>query len=292
MWQASTAEPVRRIPVPAGARRIAVAVRDVDEDAAALTWAAFDAMARVDSVHVVHAYEPVRLDGCVWEPVLRERDKRRHLADRAAARAAQRLRASRDSFPVDSSAIGGTPEEVLCELSTVADLIVVGADRPSSPTSVHRVAEYLLGHTRCPVVCVPRGHRLPDDGAPVTVIGDDQGLPATALEFAAGYAQRHGVALQVSRAWSTLHEGDHPDTTWLAHQQEELDTELAGWREGHRDVAVSARIELDDDWLPRLAAYSALLVVPAAVLAVEGRGGDPAWLHCPTAVVPTARRAR
>lgn len=278
--------PASTAPADRRGRLIAVAVQDADRDAAALAWAAFDAVAGVDSVHVVHCYIPLHVDDCSWAPVTRARDDRRQAAKRIAATAVQRLRAMRPGLTVDGSAIAGLPSDVVIELSSVVDVVVVGADRPGRSIGTRHVALRVQEHARCPVVCVPAGHRLPDDGPPVTVVAGADGIPEAAMRFAAGYAHRHGVALQVSRAWADLHEGDRPGATWLAHQQEELDAQLASWRAAHPYVPISARIELEDDWLPGLAAHSGLLVVPGGSLAVDQRSADPAWLHCPTVVVP------
>jgi len=118
------------------------------------------------------------------------------------------------------------------------------------------------------------------------VVVDGSGLSAPVLLFAAAAARRHHVGLQVSRTWESLHEGSDPGPTWLAHQQEELDTQLADWRTALPDVAITARLELDAGWPARLRAGSSLLVAGAeAVTSLRSHGavrpGD-----CPIAMVP------
>lgn len=104
--------------------------------------------------------------------------------------------------------------------------------------------------------------------------------------FAADYAQRHGLTMQVALPWTALAADARPGVTWLAHQQEELDAQLASWRDRHPRVPIAARIELDDDWLTYLAAHSSLLVLPARALARDQRAADPIRLRCATVIVP------
>jgi hypothetical protein len=282
---------VRSLPVPLtswtrSTRFIAVGVRDRSHDAAALRWAADDAVAGLDSLHVVHAYVPLRLDGCAWDPVSRARDARYLAARRIAAQAVQHITTSHRGLRVSDSAIAGLPEDVLYELSSIVDVLVIGvigvigddADQPAHRELVERVQDA----ARCPVVTVP-SDALPGRDRPVTVVADEAGLPEAALTFAAEFAQRHDVALQVSRSWSSLHEGPPSSISWLAHQQEELDGQLADLRDQFPHLPIASRIELCDDWLPAIAAGSRLLVVDQeSVQLVRTRG----WLRCPLAVVP------
>jgi hypothetical protein len=185
-------------------RLIAVAVRDADEDVAVLAWAAFDSVAGVDAVHVVHCYTPIGLHDCYWTQVTRARDDRRRTANRIAAVAAARVRAAGRELVVDGSALAGPPADVLIELSSVTDVVVVGADAPADPAASRHVARTVQERAECPVVCVPAGYRPRADGTSVVVIADDSGIHEAAMRFAAAYAHRHRVALQVSRTWPSL----------------------------------------------------------------------------------------
>jgi hypothetical protein len=266
-------------------RIIAVGVRDHTYDAATLAWAEHEAVPGADALHLVHAYVPLRLDGCTWDPVRRERDARALLGRRVTAQAVQRARTACPGVLVDGSTIQGLPADVLHEFSAVADVLVIGDDS-IDPTEVRKIAWRVQDHARCPVVSVPRHYEPSKADEPVTVVVDETGLAESAMRFAAREAIRHDVTLQVSRSWTSLHEGDKDGATWLAHQQEELDSQVADWRDRYPQLPIVARIELDDDWLVRVAARSSLLVAPvrAAPLLRSGAGAS----GCPTAIVPRA----
>jgi hypothetical protein len=263
-------------------RVIAVGVRDHQYDATTLDWAEGDAVAGADALHLVHAYVPLRLDGCTWDRVRRERDARALLGRRVTAQALQRVRAARPDVVVDGSTIQGLPTDVLHEFSTIADLLVLGDDS-TAPDTVRRITWRVQDRARCPVVTVPHG-RLPAPDLPVTVVLGETGLSEPALRFAADAASRQHAVLQVSRSWTSLHEGEQPGPVWLAHQQEELDAQLADCRERYPALAVAARIELDDAWLSRLAHGSSLLVADVTAVHLLRSSAGPAG--CPIATVP------
>jgi hypothetical protein len=121
----------------------------------------------------------------------------------------------------------------------------------------------------------------------VSVVADERGLPQEALAFGAEAAARHGVGLEVSRAWSTLHESPPQNAAWLAEQQEELDAQLADWRTRYTALPVVARIELDDAWPERLRSASSLLVVPGYAAALLRERPPDRIASCPVAVVPS-----
>lgn len=275
---------------PAG-RLIAVGVRDPEYDAAALAWAVADAQADCDAVHVVHAYVPLRLEGCAWEPVARERDARYLTGSRVAARAVQTAVSLDPGLRTGGSTIAGLPEDVLIELSTVVDLLVVGDDSAAPPGS-RRIAWRVQDAAGCPVVAIPHGWRATALGHPVTLVVDELGIRPGAMRHAVSAALRRGSGLRVTRTWRSLHEDEQPSPGWLAHQQEELDTQLADWRERYPQLALTARIEFgEDDWLRPLAAASSLIVVDvrAAAAVRTMPAGHP--VLCPTVVAP-ARPAR
>jgi hypothetical protein len=269
-------------------RVIAVGVRDHEYDEATLSWVEREAVSACDAVHLVHAYVPLRLDGCTWDPVRRERDARALVGRRITSQAVQRVRAARPDVLVDGSTIQGLPEDVLQEFSTVVDLLVIGDDS-ALPSSVRKIAWRVQDHARCPVVTVPRGYRPACADEPVTVVLSETGLAEPVMRFGAQAATRHERTLQVSRSWTSLHEGERTGPTWLAHQQEELDGQLADWRERYPHLPIAARIELDDEWLTRLAQGSSLLVAGAAAAGLlrlaQGAAG------CPIAIVSSRPRS-
>jgi hypothetical protein len=268
-------------------RVIAVGVRDHAYDAATLSWAQAEATGGADALHIVHAYVPLRLDGCTWDPVRRQRDARALVGRRITAQAVQRARTARPDVLVDGSTILGLPADVLQEFSTVADLLVIGDDS-DLPEQVRKIAWRVQDHARCAVVTVPHTYRPTTIDEPVTVVLSESGLSEPVLRFGADAATRHNVTLQVSRSWTSLHEGARNGPTWLAHQQEELDGQLADWRERYPTLPIVARIELDDAWLSRVAGGSSLLVAGAGTAGVLRSPAGPTG--CPVAVVPSRPR--
>ena len=278
-------------PATSAPRLIAVGVRDPVHDTAALAWAAAEAAPGGDVVHIAHAYVPLRLQGCAWEPVARERDARYLAGSRIAARAVQTVASLDPGLRTAASTIAGLPDDVLIELSTVVHLLVIGDDS-AAPPDIRRIAWRVQDAASCPAVAVPQGWQPDPAGHPVTLVVDELGIRPAAMRFAVSAALRHGVGLRETRTWQSLHEDEEPSPDWLAHQQEELDTQLADWRARYPHLALTARIEFgEDDWLRPLAASSSLLVVDArAAAAVRTMpAGQP--VLCPTAVVP-ARRCR
>jgi hypothetical protein len=269
---------------PAPPRLIGVGIHDVVHDRATLEWAVADAAPAIDQVHVVHGYVPLRLDGCAWPPVSTVRDRRHGAATRVVAQAVQRAQEGHPRLEVGGSAIGGLPEDVLIELSHVVDLLVIGDDS-YDPLIARKITTRVQEHAHCPLVCVPRDYLPAAEPRPVTVVADDRGLLEPVLAFATSLARRHGVGLQVSRAWSSLHEGRVTGPGWLAEQQEELDTQLAGWRAACPDLPVTARLELGYSWLDRLRAASSVLVTSARAVDLVRSPSDPVHA-CPVAIVP------
>lgn len=269
---------------PLAPRLIGVGIHDVLHDRATIDWAVRDARAGRDVVHLVHAYVPLRLEGCAWGPVSTDRDRRHTAASRVVAQAVQRASEAHHGLEVGGSAIGGLPDDVLIELGSVVDLIVIGDDS-HDPLVARKISTRVQDHARCPIVSVPRDYFAGDDERPVTVVADDRGLVEPVMTFAADLARRRHRTLQVSRAWSSLHEGKVAGPGWLAEQQEELDEQLAGWRAAYPELAVTARLELGYSWLDRLRAVSSLLVTAARSVDLVRSPSDP--LHsCPIAVVP------
>lgn len=266
-------------------RRVVVAVRDYQHDHAAIDWALSHATPGVDNVHLIHAYPPLHLDGCHWPPVEHSRETRELAGRRVIAVALQRITAGHRALRPDGSAVAGTPEEVLAEISEVADLLVLGDDS-NDPETEHRITWRVQNAAHCPVVCVPISYRPAADAKPVTVVVDDQGLPDTAMVFGTEVALRAGVGLQVSRSWSALHEPLPETGEWLAEQQQELDAQLADWRQQYPALPLSARIELDDAWLGRLRRASNLLVAPTRSASLLRTAPIDLSHPCPVATVP------
>jgi hypothetical protein len=278
----------QRAEQPIRPRLIGVGVHDILHDRGTIEWAVDDAVPGRDSVHIVHAYIPLRLDGCAWSPVTTLRDRRHTVATRIVSQAVQRAiegaLEEHAGLEVGGSAIAGLPEDVLIELSSVVDLLVIGDD--SHDTLVTRkITSRVQDRVQCPIVCVPRNFRAQGDDRPVTVVVDEFGLCDDVMDFAAAEATRRDVTLQVSRAWSALHEGKVDGPGWLAEQQEELDEQLATWRTYHPQLAIAARLELGYSWLDRVRAISSLLVTASRSADLLRSPGETDHT-CPVAIIP------
>src|SRR3954469_25897594 len=219
---------------PLAQRLIGVGVHDVLHDRATVEWALDEAAPGRDVVHLVHAYVPLRLDGCAWAPVSTDRDRRHTAASRIVAQAVQRASEGHHALEIGGSAIGGLPDDVLIELGSVVDLLVIGDDSHDRLID-RKISSRVQAHARCPIISVPRDYFAPADDRPITVVVDEDGLAEQVMAFAADFARRRNRTLLVSRAWSSLHEGKLAGPRWLAEQQEELDGQLAGWRAAYPD---------------------------------------------------------
>src|SRR5262249_55736543 len=144
---------------------------------------------------------------------------------------------------------------------------------------------HLRRSAHCPVVCVPRGTEIFEQ-LPVTVVADDLGLSDEALQFAAQYAERHQVTLEIARTWRSLHRDVPAAPATLADEHTQLDAEVAGLRRSYPDLAVASRIELDESWLARARAHSSLVVVGRASAERLGMTSPLAEPLCPVAFIP------
>lgn len=269
---ASAAHPLGSATLPRAAadhRLIAVGVKDVRNDASALRWALYDARPGRDVVYVLHAHEPHgpghRRE---WNTVT------------AAIQLGSR---QRSSVAIIGSSAAGTAEHVLLAHAAGASELVVGDDELDVPR--RRVAAHLQRTAHCPVVCVPRGAEAIAD-LPVTVVADDLGLTGETLEFAAQYADRHEVTLDIVRSWHSLHCEGLPRPERLADEQAQLDGQLADIRIRHPHISVVSRIELDESWLPRVRRYSTLVVLARQTAARLGQNSPIARPLCPMAFIP------
>ncbi|MBN9621327.1 MAG: universal stress protein, partial [Actinobacteria bacterium] len=269
-------------PAEAAPRVIAVGVRDHEYDEAALRFAIAEARAGRDSLHVVHSYLPVRLDGCSWEPVQRARDARYVAGRRAVAQAVQRVREAAPGLAVDGSAVAGLPSDVLDEISAFVDLLVIGDDSAAPPGRVSgaRTTWWAQDAARCPVVSVPPG-RAVWSGRPVTVVLSEHGSTET-VRFAADWAEAHRAMLRISQPAEVTAVPE--SAAVLAASQEDLDIQACEWQRRCPGLGVVARIERDPQWLASVAARSSVLVVSARDAALVRRSG--VVLRCPTITVP------
>jgi nucleotide-binding universal stress UspA family protein len=288
------------------ARRIAVGVGSVAQDRAAMAWAARDAHPGSDEIHVAHVYRPLSLTGCTWPPAVRAGDARRSEARRVVAAAITAIRVARPNINVDGSAIEGRPPDVLIDFSSLADVLVIGDHRRgatagSAPGATPRLGWQLVTQAKCPVVVVPcldsHDERAVAD-LPVALLLEAGALPQRAIGFALASAARLDATLVVAETCPTPLTGVATSaselTTWETSQQEQLDVQLATWRERYADVGVIVELRREDpaatvDLLGRTAR---LLVLARQSDGIRGLGllGRIALARtgCPVAIVPDA----
>jgi hypothetical protein len=285
------AGPTRAEPATASAQRrlIAVGVRDDDRDASTLKWALDEAVPGLDRVHVVHAFVPLRIEGCSWQPVAEVRDTRREQAHRVISRSLQKMRSSNPTLDVGGSAVGGIPDDVLVEFSEVVDLEVIGEDA-SRGRITRTTTSRLLPKARCPVVVVPHDYgQLPVEPLlPVTVVVDTLDLPSTLLEQGLREALRRGTSLRVAHVWSALHEEGPWTAELFANRQAQLDMQLADWHGSRPSGGIVGELLVDDgpEALLGLRVDSQLLVVSAGSTRLLGPTDESVAGRCPAIVIP------
>jgi nucleotide-binding universal stress UspA family protein len=275
--------------LPAPPRLIAVGVRGYGSDASALAWALDDATDGRDRLYVVHAYVPLRIEGCHWPPVSNARDARRDRARRVVASALQRVRVDRGGLDVDGSAVAGLPDDVLVEFSEVVDLVVVGEDeigQRSAKSTVRRI----LQSVHSPVAVVPGDYASGqvDSELPVTVVVDTLDLPSHLLEAGLQEATRRHTTLRVAHAWSSLNEEGPWTAQLLANRQAQLDMQLSDWHGSRPSGGIVGELLVDDgpEALTALRVNSQLLVVSRDSPRLLGRLDPVEPGRCPALILP------
>jgi nucleotide-binding universal stress UspA family protein len=145
--------------------RIVVGVDGSSSSRQALRWALRQAELTRGEVHAVSVWHLPSTTG--WDTVLDSIDwaaDARHLLD-----AAVEALAPGDAPPVHRHVIEGHPARALVDLSTDADLLVVGHRGRGAFTGMlmGSVGLHVLAHASCPVVIV-RGDQLPGEKATAT----------------------------------------------------------------------------------------------------------------------------
>lgn len=242
-------------PTPArGVRLVVGGVGDARTGARVAAWLAATSLPG-DQVHLVHVYEPMRLDGCTWQPVHEAQHLRVAEARRLAALAEAPVRAARTGADVSGSAIAAEPVAALVELSKVADLLVLG----SGPTAL-RVA----ARADCPVVVVTRDEIR--NTAPVTVLASTPALPRRALDFAVQEADRRSTTLRAVQLRTALRHPEASPAELVADDQVALDTGLVMWRASAPHLGIVAEISFAPvpEAVHAALTSSGLVVLPAA----------------------------
>jgi nucleotide-binding universal stress UspA family protein len=258
----------------------------------ALRWAAREARWRGTVLTVCHAWTPgsgPAPHGAGEEPGRAQRAGEHDLA--GWLRFARAIMGPGQARPLLAA---GPAAHVLCEHSTHADMVVVGARGCGGlPGSLlGPVAQQVAAHARGRVVVV-RGHWRQAAGyvpGPVVVGADGSAGSRAALAFAVEEAVAHDVPLLAVCALA-----DTPGSIGGASQlQEAFDQDVSGWDKEYPELTILRQITAGQ---PRAALLDAASDAQLLVVGGRGRGGvkgmllgsvSQAMLHhapCPVAVV-------
>lgn len=133
--------------------RLLVGVDGSEAAERALRWALDEARYRDAALHIVLVAEPVVPSGM---PYPTRRDDAFEEAESELARIVDDVLGEESRVPVESWVEAGDPRQVLRELSTEADLLVVGSRGHGTVAGLllGSVSQYLVTHAECPVTVV------------------------------------------------------------------------------------------------------------------------------------------
>lgn len=286
---------------------IVVAIDGSPDSNEAIRWAAREATMRKVALTLAHAAAPSPGGAPVLEwtgdsapPEFREqlgRSVERILAD--AAKIVEST-TDEDSRPrINNEVITDAPVPALVELSTKADMVVVGSRGHGALERVllGSVSTGLVHHAHCPVAVI-RNDASPREGC--VLVGVD-GSPVSELATAIAFdeASWRGAELVALYAWTDAEVPDIPmrewtgttRTSWTALQSEAEETlaeRLAGYRQRYPDVVVRREVVVNRPAQHLVeGSESAQLVVVGS----HGRGGFAGMLlgSVSTAVVHAVR---
>ncbi|KAA8961634.1 universal stress protein [Mycobacterium sp.] len=223
---------------------IVVGVDGSPQAQAALRWAVPEATMRNVPLTLVHATAPVP----AVLPQQPEAAARQALDD--AVRAVEEMTDGHSRPRIASELISGAPVPALVDLSTRADMIVVGSrgNGPVKRLLLGSVSNGLVHHAHCPVAVIHRDDPSPRSG-PVLVGIDGSPASERATVIAFDEASWRGTDVVALYAWTDAEVPDLPPREWtgltrvswsnLQSQAEEtLAERLAGFTERYPDVTV------------------------------------------------------
>lgn len=261
--------------------RVVVGYDTSAESAAAVRWAATQALSRGWELDVVHVWGFAgREGGGAGESWLG-----REVQEQVRAVAEEGARIAVEAAPgVDARAEvrHGPPARVLVDRAADARLVVVGRRGAGLVTAlVGSAATGVLHRARCPVVVVPAGVHAGAGHEPVLVGFDGSAGAFRALEAGCDQASHLGTSVSVVTAWTTAVETTSPAYWALSYPQrspaevalEEAERVLErgrSWAASRRDVDVAFDLAegRPAQVLVRRSRHAGLLVV-----GTRGRGG-------------------
>jgi nucleotide-binding universal stress UspA family protein len=249
----------------------------------AVDWAARDAALRGAALKLVHVLTPPAVMAFPEVPMPPgylqwQEGEGRKLLD-SAVQTVQEAHRGCAGHAVDVTAemVSGPAVPVLADLSTAAQLVVVGCRGQGALSRglLGSVSTGLAHHAHCPVAIIhDEDPLMPHPSLAPVVVGVD-GSPASehALAIAFEEASLRGVDLLAVHAWSDSGVFEFPGADWSTQQamgEETLSERLAGWQERYPDVLVRRVVVADKPahQLLEQAESAQLLVVGS-----RGRGG-------------------
>ena len=179
---------------------LVIALDGSPHSAQTLAWGLAEATVRRTDVLLTRVYEephsvaqwgryPMVAADLGWDV-----EAKQYLADQL-----ERESARHPALDLDTALLHGPAVPVLQELSTDAQLLVVGASGHAGGMGIGSVSDQLAARARCPVVVV-RNHETTDRGAPVVVGVDGSPSSLDAARVAGLEAVLRGVPLHVVHA--------------------------------------------------------------------------------------------
>ena len=282
----------------ASMKPVVVGVDDSPPSKVAVDWAARDAARRGAHLKLVHVLIPpavMAFPDVPMPPAYLEwqEGEGRKLLERSLATAKEA--AGDAAVEITTEMVSGPPVPVLADLSTDAQMIVVGCHGRGALTRtlLGSVSTGLVHHAPCPVAIIhDEDPLMPHPSQAPVVIGVD-GSPASdhAMGIAFEQASFRGVDLVAVHAWSDTGVFEFPGVDWESMQsigEETLSERLSGWQERYPDVLVRRVVAADRPahQLLEQSESAQLLVVGS-----HGRGGFAGMLlgSVSTAVVHGAK---
>lgn len=182
-------------------QRIVVGIDGSPGASAALAWAVDECRVRACTLLVVHALDARDRQPKAGEPAFGGYDE---FAEQLLTGHAAAASARRPGVPVTTLLSPGLPADTLIDLSSDAEMVVVGTRgaRDRAATILGSVSRRTAVHAHCPVAVVPQGSAKPGGSGSGQVVVGVSGGPAGrwALAFARAEAHLRGAVLQTVRA--------------------------------------------------------------------------------------------
>jgi nucleotide-binding universal stress UspA family protein len=135
--------------------RVIVGVDGSPHSDRALSWACRRAESCGDTVRAICTW-PLGASGEDWTPQPGVKPEGQRYAEQILREAVERVRSDHPNAKVETAVVEGHPGQVLVDMSTDADLLVVGSRGRSEVTGLllGSVSQHSVHHAHCPVTVV------------------------------------------------------------------------------------------------------------------------------------------